>query len=75
MLAQHPEVVLAERRRLMDEARALAGGDVVVRHHDERAAPRFVLEVGEERLVGAPHQVRTFEFGEGLQVMPRRVGV
>ena len=72
--AQHPVVVLAEGRGLVHEAGALVRGDVTVRHHDERPLLRSVAEVGEERFVGTPDEVRALHLVQHFQGMSLRVG-
>ena len=60
-LSQHPVVVFAEGRRLVNETRALLGGDVVVGNDDESAPFGLGLEVVEQRPVAAPHEVAALD--------------
>ena len=65
--AQHAVVVLAERRRLMHEARAFVGSHVVVHHHAKGAAFAFALEIVEQGFVGAafePASLQALDDGE-----------
>ena len=66
-LAQHAMVVFAERRRLMHQAGAFVGGDVIVRHHHKRPAFALPGEVIEQRLVAPAHQMRSLQALQHLQ--------
>ena len=71
--AQHPVVVLAERRGLVDEARALVGGDVAVGDDDEGPLLRRVAEVGEEGLVRAPDELGALDLVQHLEGVAFRI--
>ena len=63
------EVVLAVRRRDVDDADAVVGGDVVVVEDLERALGLLVREVREDRLVARALELRALKLGDELVLL------
>ncbi len=62
-----PVIVLAERRRLVHDARAARRRHVAVADHPEGARGLQVLVVGQDRLVGAAFQLPPLQPTDDLQ--------
>ena len=69
----HPLVVLAEAGCHVDDAGTVVVGDEVAAEHDEAVLPAG--EVGQQRLVGEPGQLRSGEGAEHLVVLAEVLGV
>ena len=69
VLLADAEVVLAVGRRLVDEARAVVGRDVVVVENDEGAFGLLVDEIREDWLVGPALEVGALEARDDLDLL------